>query len=854
MTLNPVAVDELMASLAEYKTGDMLTLTAGDFADWAGGTPDSVTFYRDSTGNGDFADATSFATKGAADDWSADFDTSGASGPLVFFATVSDGVYTSQPIELVVEADQAPTIDSVSTAVDSSTGSPLLTLAANGVGDPDGSVAVVNFYTYSATGTYNSSNWIGSDDGTNGWSVSGIDVSGLAGPQEYVAIATDDLGMPSAAVAVTYSPTKLYFDPSGNLAHIDVTTGAGLGGGGSWNWTTTNGGLDWYNPATGNVQAWDNGGDSIAVFAGTAGTLTVSAGVTANSIEFASSYSLAAASGGAITLEGAADIDVASGKAAAIDVPLAGGGNGIKFTGAVAAYIDATVTVPSGTTLTDDCTGTVEIEAAPTFDSGSMLAIEAGTFELSESAGSWVEIPDVSIATGAALSVYSVEVTGSFVESGAAMSGWYQFDGDASFDGGSLSGSGGIQFGGGSTMTVAGTLDLGSTQIWVDGGTFALADAAALTGGTFDGGSSSAGKITIDGTATMTDTVSSCDFELESGELDIAGSYTAGAGAITIDGGAILDVVGESYSNWTALLHVQAGGGWIVSTGSSVYDAADVQLINAGTVEVAGTLYLIAGIDNTGGGILIDSGGALCIAAQLEAGAVENNGTLELDDVGAVSTTLTNNGSLVHYDGTLDLTGTITTGSAGSYSLGGDVTDSAAGTMSNVTVEGGQLALEGGTIAHLSVESGSWFEALGGRLGLRSYDRRRLPAHLWNDHSHRLPFQRSEQCDGLLRWRFDREQRRVGFDGGRSRWLVDRQRRHGLCELRLWQYRHDERRHGLRRSRIQFEFLLCHDRFERRHGSSSGRCRDRVDLRRTASARGLEWRERDGRFRLHADR
>ena len=71
--------------------------------------------------------------------------------------------------------------------------------------------------------------------------------------------------------------TNLYWDPT----HSDSAT---AGGSGDWNTSDAY----WYNPATGEDQTWDNSGAYTAIFAGTAGTVTLDTTISADAFSFQS--------------------------------------------------------------------------------------------------------------------------------------------------------------------------------------------------------------------------------------------------------------------------------------------------------------------------------------------------------------------------------------------------------------------------------------------------------------------------------------------------------------------------------------------------------------------------------------
>ncbi len=108
-------------------------------------------------------------------------------------------------------------------------------------------------------------------------------------------------------------PGAMYWDADGVAAGSRTATGAGTGGSGTWNASA----LRWYNGSA--TVPWAAGDD--AIFWGTAGTVTLPAGQTANSLAFKTNgYILA---GSTLTLAGSS-VTVDSGVTATIDSAIAG--------------------------------------------------------------------------------------------------------------------------------------------------------------------------------------------------------------------------------------------------------------------------------------------------------------------------------------------------------------------------------------------------------------------------------------------------------------------------------------------------------------------------------------------------
>jgi autotransporter-associated beta strand protein len=123
----------------------------------------------------------------------------------------------------------------------------------------------------------------------------------------------------TAFVGVQSAAALGYWDGDGNSANNNVTTGAGMGGNGSWNAASS----AWYN---GSTNSTFNSGSNV-VFAGTAGTVTLASPQSVTSLQFKTSgYTVA---GSTLTLN-APTIAVDSGVTATISSTIAGSSGLIK--------------------------------------------------------------------------------------------------------------------------------------------------------------------------------------------------------------------------------------------------------------------------------------------------------------------------------------------------------------------------------------------------------------------------------------------------------------------------------------------------------------------------------------------
>jgi autotransporter-associated beta strand protein len=124
----------------------------------------------------------------------------------------------------------------------------------------------------------------------------------------FATLAVSNLGDPARAAT-------LYWDTDGTTGGNSASSGAGLGGSGTWSAADTN----WWSTAPAALQAWT--GSSDAVFWGTAGTVTASAISASNLIFKTTGYSV---NSGTLNLIGAASFTVDAGVTATVVSTIAG--------------------------------------------------------------------------------------------------------------------------------------------------------------------------------------------------------------------------------------------------------------------------------------------------------------------------------------------------------------------------------------------------------------------------------------------------------------------------------------------------------------------------------------------------
>lgn len=165
--------------------------------------------------------------------------------------------------------------------------------------------------------------------------------------------------------------TLHYWDNDATAANNNTSTGAGLGGNGTWN-TSAN---KWFNGST--DVAW--AGNYNAVFAGTAGTVTLSAPQSVNSLLFKTNgYSI---NGSTLTMNGSY-LTTDAGVIAAINSNIAGTGGLIK-SGPGTLTLSATNSYSGGTTIIGGAiigSTDANLGAVPSTFTPGNIVLNGGTF------------------------------------------------------------------------------------------------------------------------------------------------------------------------------------------------------------------------------------------------------------------------------------------------------------------------------------------------------------------------------------------------------------------------------------------------------------------------------------------
>ncbi|MBN8419890.1 MAG: autotransporter-associated beta strand repeat-containing protein [Verrucomicrobia bacterium] len=375
----------------------------------------------------------------------------------------------------------------------------------------------------------------------------------------------------------------------------DGTAGGNAGGTGTWNTTST-----FWNLSN-VMKAWSNASSDIAIFGGTAGTVTLTEAITAGGLTFNTDGYTIAGNGNMLTLGGSVTVTNAS-TLAVIQSELTLSAN-TAFTGSGNLTLDTASSIAGGNfSFTKTGTGTLNLKGTIT-DAGT-LTISGGITNLS---GSYTR---TTYSTSYGLSVTSgvLNVTGTLGTSAANPTG------QTAFSGGSITNFSGTEYLSGSSSTFR-----------VGEGTSATVN---VTAGTLTIGSSSGGLVLGRSTTTASGTLN-----ISGGTLNVAGSgsririgagysdtESSGASVMTISGTGLFDT--NATSSDTILLGSNLLGN-TTSTGTINLDGGTL----ATNRTITGGLYA-ASIFNFNGGTLKANGTTVTLATSLTTVNIRNGGAV----------------------------------------------------------------------------------------------------------------------------------------------------------------------------------------------------------------------------------
>jgi RHS repeat-associated protein len=402
----------------------------------------------------------------------------------------------------------------------------------------------------------------------------------------------------------------MYWDPDGDATNNDILTGAGLGGSGSW---ANGGSAVWYNPTTGTHVSWNNANGDQAVFAGTAGTVTVDSGIAVDALGFSTTGYLLQS--GSLALGGGA-VDIGSGVSATISTPLVGS-NSLSKTGDGTLTLSGASSYSGGTTI-----GSGTLRLAHTSAAGTgVIAIGDGTLSLFRSGSTTTFANAITSLAGtsgalvvdgseanAGTGVNSTYATGTITVDGTLMLSRPLGGNGHTFFSGLLAGGGTLIVGNANGGVAPSTTAIGRAQLNNAGNTF-NGSVQILAGGNFLNIKSAPSYASVDIAA--------------SGYMTIIGGTTTTVGSLN-GAGAIT----KNISSNTATLAIGAGGAdgnfsgviaenLLKATGAvAVTKLGDGTQILSGELSYTGTTVITDGVlelneTATVLGRIIEAGGVL---------------------------------------------------------------------------------------------------------------------------------------------------------------------------------------------------------------------------------------------------
>lgn len=454
------------------------------------------------------------------------------------------------------------------------------------------------------------------------------------------------LALPLAFTGTANAAT-IYWDGNDTTADAD-------GGTGTWDTTATN----WDDAATaGNPVSWNNATPDIAIFGGTAGTVTLGTAITADSLQFdTASYIV---TGNTLTLSGTST--VTANQDAEIQSVVAGT-SGLTKAGTGTLNLSGVNTYTGNTTIS---AGTLEIGSAGQLGSGTYAGAisNSGTFKYNSTANQ--TLSGVISGSGALIK----DNTGTLT-----LSGTNTYNGV--------------------TTVNAGRLVAGSTSAFGSNSAVTVASGAFLE---LDGNNNSIGSLAGAGT-------------VENANATAATLTTGGDNTSTTFSGVLQDGTGGG-----ALSLTKTGTGTATLSGTNTYTGGT--RIEAGTVEIQNSAALGTGLVNlvdTGTQVLDFGANGLTLANNVQISNQAGTKTIRLDSGGAGHTG-TLSGQLdirrsvagefvvdVGTDDTLTVSNAIVTTSGG----GAGLTKEGAGTLQIrvqssyaglTTVNGGTLVIDNPT-------------------------------------------------------------------------------------------------------------------------------------------------------------
>jgi extracellular elastinolytic metalloproteinase len=418
----------------------------------------------------------------------------------------------------------------------------------------------------------------------------------------------------------------LYWDADGIPGNNNISTGAGLGGTGSWDTSTAK----WFDGV--NDVPWSNS-NTTAIFMGTAGNVSLAAPIIAGGLTFnTSAYTISSSSSSnTLSLTGGAQINVSSAAFTdTISAPLTGS-VGPATTGPGILVLSNSNNNYSGATTIN--AGTLRVSALNAIPSGSAVTlanVAGATLNLASSdtiaslSGGGTTGGNVTLNSGTTLTVggnnatttYAGIISGSNGALTKSGTGTFILTGANTYSGATTISSGVLQIGNGSTTGSLGTGSVIDNSSLVFNRTVSSSPANVISGGgtvtiatgqvNLTGNSTYTGTTTINSSASLflglatTGSLNPASAIINNGRFGSQRSNTIIQG---IDFASVISGTG-------GITEASSGGGTLVLNGANTYTGST--LVSAGTIQFNSIL-------NVGGG-----------ASALGAPTTVANGTISL--------------------------------------------------------------------------------------------------------------------------------------------------------------------------------------------------------------------------------
>lgn len=499
---------------------------------------------------------------------------------------------------------------------------------------------------------------------------------------------------------------------SGELRYWNgaTTTPDGTIHGGSGTWSNNPSPTNWLTAPLNQSVAWNS---EFAVFAGTAGDVTVSGTVSTTGMQFmVDGYTVTS---GTITLaatSGQTQVRVGDGTA-----------DGASYVATIGSVLEGS----TGLEKTD--LGTLVLTGTNTYTGDT--TVSAGTLQIGDGGSTGSILGDVVVDSGATVGFNRTDSTtfsgdisgdGGLTQAGA---GTLILTGTNSFTGTTTIASGTLQLGDGGTsgalsgpilnnaalvfdrsdaLTYAGAISGMGTLTKQGAGTLTLTGTNSFTGAT----TVSAGTLAISGGASLADgarltvgagaTLSLDDADETVGSLAGAGTVALGSHTLTAGGDGTSSTFSGTLSGTGGL--TKTGDGTLTLSGTNTYSGTTT--VSAGTLVAQGNDALADfSALSVASGATLD----LQMTGTKELGAISGGGTVQLN---AATLSVGADNSSGTFAGVLSGTGGLTKVGSGTLTLSGDNTYEGTTTLS-----GGAVALTGSVAGDVSVGDGASLSGTG---------------------------------------------------------------------------------------------------------------------------------------------